>query len=210
MRPTPEASEAPPAAQAATSPDVQAFSAAQGMVRVHVDAGEHPFAVYFGRGARPIADCAGPCEFWAWPAKYRIRIQHGDAPGHDTTIALRVRNSGRYVFVPAHGKMQNLGLILGVSGPVIGVVGLIFTAVGTLRLCREPPPGESCDTPASVYVGLSALAAGGVMTAIGWPLYNHNRAHFQVSEAPTAASTTRVGLVALPRAGVGFGVVFAF
>ena len=189
---------------------MQAFGPARGMVRVHVDAGEHPFAVYFGRGARPIADCAGPCDFWAWPAKYRIRIQQGDGPHHDATIALHVRNSGNYVFVPAHGKMQNLGLILGVSGPVIGVVGLIFTAVGTLKPCSAPPSSESCDTPASLYIGLSALAVGAAMTAIGWPLYNHNRAHFQASDAATRASHARVGLVAMPRTGVGLGVTFAF
>jgi hypothetical protein len=179
-----------------------------GMVLVHVSAGEHPFAVFFGRGRLPIAECANACDFWVWPGKYRVVVHQGEGPHDDASLALRVRRSGSYEFVHANGRSQNAGLILGVAGPTIGFVGLIFTAVGLFATCSDPPPGESCDKPAAFYLGLGTLAVGAGMTAIGWPLYLHNRAHFQLT-AP-AASGPSVGVVQLPRGGLGLGATFSF
>jgi len=178
------------------------------MVLVHVSAGDHPFAVFFGKGRLPIADCVGACDFWAWPEKYRVLVRQGEGPDDDASLALRVRGSGSYAFVPAHGSAQNVGLILGAAGPIVGFLGLAFTAAGLLASC-DAPRGQTCDKPVSLYIGLSGLAVGAAMTAIGWPLYLHNRAYFRVSDSP-APTAPRVGVVTMHRGGVGLGATFAF
>jgi len=188
--------------------NVQPMQPARGMVLVHVSAGEHPFAVFFGKGKQPIADCVATCDFWAWPEKYRVLVQQGEGPYDDASLALRIRGPGSYAFVPAHGSAQNAGLILGAAGPIIGFAGLAFTAAGLLASC-DAPPGQSCDKPLSLYIGLSGLAVGAAMTAIGWPLYLHNRAYFRVSDSP-AKIAPRVGVVPMPRGGVGLGASLAF
>jgi len=190
--------------------ETQPMQPAQGMVLTHVSAGQRPFAVFFGRGRVPIADCTGECDFWAWPGKYRVVVRQGEGPHDDASLALRVRRPGSHTFVPAHGGAQNAGLILGVTGPVIGFVGAVFTAAGLFATCSDPPPGESCDKPAGFYIGLGALALGGGMTAVGWPLYLHNRAHFDFRGRTTAEPPARLGLVPMPRGGLGLGASFAF
>jgi hypothetical protein len=182
----------------------------RGMVLAHVSAGQRPFVVFFGRGRHPIADCTGECDFWAWPGKYRVVVQQGEGPHDDARLALRVRRPGNYGFVPAHGGAQNAGLILGIAGPVIGFVGAVFTVAGLLRTCSAPPPGESCDQPTAFYVGLGALAVGGAMTAVGWPLYIHNRAHFDFRAQAAPQPAARLGVVPMPRGGLGLGATFAF
>jgi hypothetical protein len=182
----------------------------QGMVLTHVSVGQRSFAVFFGRGRLPIADCVAECDFWAWPGKYRVVVRQGEGPHDDASLALRVRRPGSHTFVAAHGGAQNAGLILGVAGPVIGFVGAVFVAAGALTTCSDPPPGERCDTPTSVYVGLGGLALGGAMTAVGWPLYLHNRAHFDFRDQAAALPAARLGVVPMPRGGLGLGATFAF
>ena len=183
----------------------------RGMVLAHVSAGQHPFSVSFGRGRRPIAQCQEECDFWAWPGKYRVLIQRGEGPHDNVSVTLNLRRSERYEFVPAHGGAQNAGLILGVTGPAIGFVGLVLTAAGLFGTCSDPAPGESCDgKPPVFYIGLGTLALGAGMTAVGWPLYLHNRAHFRVSAAEKAQPSARLGVVPMPRGGLGLGATFAF
>ena len=162
-----------------------------GMVRVHVSAAEHPFLVYFGRGEEPIADCAGACDFWAWPGKYRVRVFQGEGPRNDSVLALRVGQAGSYSFVPANGGAQNAGIVLGVSGPVVGIAGLVLTLVGV----------NAGDRPASLYVGLGGLALGTGMTSVGWLLYAKNRASFDFS--------ARVGPQPVA-GGLGWGAALTF
>src|SRR5213595_2749094 len=62
----------PAATQASEAPSAAStMRPGRGMVLAHVSAGPHAFAVFFGRGQQPIAECPGECDFWAWPAKYR-------------------------------------------------------------------------------------------------------------------------------------------
>lgn len=175
----------------AQSVDAGTMQPSAGMVRVHVTAGEHPFLVYFGRGEEPIADCAAACEFWAWPGKYRVRVFQGEGPRNDSQLALRVGQAGRYELVPANGTAQNAGLVLGVSGPVIGIAGLVLTLLGA----------GAGDQPASLYVGLGGLGLGAGMTGVGWLLYAENRATFDFS--------ARVGPQPLA-GGLGFGATLTF
>lgn len=180
-----------------------------GMVRVHLRAGDRAFSVFFGKGRVPVAACSGPCEFWVWPGKYRVLVRDGEGPGADAQLALRVRRAGDYAFVPAHGAAQNTGLYLGVSGPVIGLAGLVFTAAGLLHSC-DRTGGADCDKPTSFYVGLGALGLGVGMTSAGWLLYAANRAHFAFTPPAVRQSTPRVALISLPRGGVALGASFAF
>ncbi len=179
-----------------------------GMVFVNVSAGEHPFTVYFGKGKVPVADCTSACGFWAWPGKYRVHIVRGEGPSDDAVVALRIRKPGAYEFVHASGGAQNAGLILGVAGPALAFVGGVFVAAGLFTTCSDPPPGQSCDRPVGLYIGLAVLGAGTAMTAVGWPLYIHNRAHFELTESVTPAP--RVGVMRMPQGGLGLGATFAF
>ncbi|MEO6600594.1 MAG: hypothetical protein ABIQ16_12010 [Polyangiaceae bacterium] len=190
--------------------EVHPMQPGPGMALTHVNVGPRSFAVFFGRGAHPIADCERECEFWAWPGKYRVLVRNGEGPHDNASVPLRIRRSGSYAFVPAHGGAQNAGLILGVAGPVIGFVGAVFTAAGGFATCSAPPPGEGCDKPTAFYIGLGALAVGSAMTAIGWPLYIHNRAHFLVRDAPTPRPVVRWGVAPMPHGGLGLGAAFAF
>jgi hypothetical protein len=191
-------------------PEAQPMQPGQGMVLTHVSAGRHPFAVFFGRGRHPIADCAGECDFWAWPGKYRVVVRMGEGPHDDASLALRVRRPGSHMFIPADGGAQNAGLVLGVTGPVIGFVGAVFTVAGLFATCSAPPPGEGCNKPAAFYIGLGTLAAGGAMTAIGWPLYLHHRARFEFRDRSAPQAAARFGLVPLRGSGLGLGATFAF
>lgn len=188
------------------------MSPGQGMVRTHVNAGPQPFTVYFGRGRRPIADCDTECDFWAWPGKYRVVVHRGEGPHDDASLALRVRRPGSHTFVAAHGAAQNAGLILGIAGPAIAFVGTVFAVGGLVATCSDPPPGESCDKPVGFYIGLGTLAVGAGMTAVGWPLYLRNRAHFEFRDQPPppAQPMSRWGLVPMPHGGLGLGATFAF
>ena len=190
---------------------VQPMQPGRGMVLAHVSAGQHSFKVSFGRGQRPIADCWKQCDFWAWPGKYRVLVRQGEGPQDDASLALNVRRAGRYAYVPAHGAAQNAGLILGVTGPVIGFVGAVLTAAGLFQTCSDPAPGESCDgKPTAFYVGLGVLGVGAAMTAVGWPLYIHNRAHFQQSDDAPRPPSARLAVVPLPHSGLGLGATLAF
>jgi len=190
--------------------ETQPMTPGQGMVSTHVSAGQRSFAVYFGRGKLPIAACDGECDFWAWPGKYRVVVHQGEGPRDDASLALRVRRPGTHTFVPATGSAQNTGLILGVAGPAIGFVGAVLAVGGLVATCSDPAPGESCDKPAGFYIGLGTLAVGGAMTAIGWPLYIHNRAHFDFRDRASAQPTARLGVGPLPHGGLGLGATFSF
>jgi hypothetical protein len=190
--------------------ETQPMQSGPGMVLTHVSAGQRSFAVFFGRGRHPIADCEKECDFWAWPGKYRVLVRQGEGPHDDASVALRIRHPASYAFIPANGGAQNAGLILGVAGPVIGFVGAVFTAAGAFATCSDPPPGEGCDKPTAFYIGLGALAVGGGMTAVGWPLYIHNRARFEVRDAAPPRPVARWGVVPLPHGGLSLGATLAF
>ncbi|MEO7034055.1 MAG: hypothetical protein ABI548_09235 [Polyangiaceae bacterium] len=61
------------------------------------------------------------------------------------------------------------------------------------------------------YYGAATFLAGVGMTTAGWVLYVANRARFQRSElGPLQPASARLGLIPLPRAGLGFGATVAF
>lgn len=208
----PEAPSAPSdqAPDSAAGVRVQPMHAAAGMVLVRLSAGDHPFSVFFGRAARPIAACASACAFWAWPGEYRVQVTDGEAPHIDATVPLRVQRSASYAFVPANGKSQNAGLILGVSGPVLGVVGLVLTGVGLFKTCHESVPGEGCERPSSLYLGLGAVALGAAMTTSGWLVYAYNRAQFRASGANPARTQASLTFRPMQDATLGLRAVLTF
>ncbi len=185
--------------------EVQPMQPGAGMVFTRVSAGQHAFAVYFGRGRHPIAACTGDCGFWAWPGKYAVVVDQGDGPHEDARVALHIDGNTSYRFVPANGQTQNAGIVLGVAGPTLGVAGLLWFLALDLRSCHEP----ECSTPTATYVSLSMLGLGVAMTAVGWPLYQYNRAHFAAGSA-AAVPQPQVGVMPMPHGGLGLGAKFDF
>jgi hypothetical protein len=190
-------------------------------VRVH--AGDGPFSVVTPNDGQPIAVCDGECGFWAWPGKYNVRLGLDGAP-KDGNLSLRIRNPGRYELIPANPTGRNAGMALGLVGPVVSLVGLLFTFAGLLETgCTEATSQSNCSDspPPVVYYGLATLAVGAGMTTAGWIVFAHNRTHFQLSDDPRSAksgsdvggplgTSARVSVLPMPHGGLGLGAVVAF
>ena len=159
--------------------------------------------------AQPIAECAQACGFWAYPGDYQVLVHQ---PDHDANVKLRVRGPGTYDFVAADSGARTSGLVLGIAGPVLTLVGTVMLLVGVYDSCGDDSaPVHSCNTPPIFYYGAATFVAGAGMTTAGWIIYAHNRAHFELSELrPLQPASARLGLIPMPRGGLGFGATVAF
>ena len=184
-------------------------------VFVQVNAGGQAFTVLTPHTrqvpAQKITECAAACSFWIYPGTYDVRLHGQD---HDTTATLRVRGPASYDFVPESSGPRTAGLVLGIVGPVVTVVGALMVVAGAYNSCDDaapnPPP---CKTPPISYYGAATFLAGAGMTSVGWAMFIYNRPHFVLSNAnaaPWQPASARLGLVPMPRGGLGFGATVTF
>ena len=213
----PSAAELPPSEPPRRlAPERQPLSSVgERLIYVRIHAGERPFSVVARDDAEPIAVCDGDCGFWAWPGNYSVRLRLAGA-ATDSSLSLRLRKPGLYDLIPANKAARNTGIALGIAGPVVGFVGLLMTMVGLLEAGCSYDDGaqNGCHNAGPkpiAYYGLATLAAGAGMTTVGWLMFAHNRAHFQLSDGrgPHGASA-RVTVLPLPQGGLGLGAVVAF
>ena len=123
---------------------------------------------------------------------------------------LRVRGPGNYDFVPEDSGPHTAGLVLGITGPVVIGVGTVMILMGAYDSCADEET-RPCSTPPISYYGAATFVAGAAMTAVGWVLYGQNRAHFTFSEGrPWQPTSARLGLLPMPRGGLGFGATVTF
>ncbi|MEP7052156.1 MAG: hypothetical protein ABJB12_17460 [Pseudomonadota bacterium] len=181
-------------------------------VFVQVNAGAEAFTVSTPHArhatAQTVAQCAQACGFWAWPGDYPVSVH---LPGHDAAVTLRVRGPGNYAFVPEDSGPHTAGLVLGIAGPVVTLIGALMVVSGAVQGCDDANRTGPCRTPPISYYGAATFFAGAGMTAAGWVLYIHNRAHFQLSAlGPPEPASARLGLIPLPRGGLGFGATLSF
>ena len=188
-------------------------SVGQGLVYVQVHVGDRQFSVLTPKDVQPLAVCDGECGFWAWPGTYSVRFRL-DGAAKDSRLTLRIRKPGRYELIPANQAGRNAGMALGLVGPVVSLVGLLFTFAGLLETgCTEDTSQSHCSDspPPVVYYGLATLAVGAGMTTAGWLVFAHNRAHFQLSDDPgPLGPSARVSVLPMPHGGLGLGAVVAF
>ncbi|MEO8902943.1 MAG: hypothetical protein ABI488_12860, partial [Polyangiaceae bacterium] len=160
--------------------------------------------------AQQLAACEQACGFWAYPGKYVVRM---DLPEQDASVTLRVRGPGNYDFVPGNSAARSAGLVLGIVGPVAVTVGAVMVIAGAYnsRCDDAVDRPTSCNTPAISYYGAATFLAGVGMTTAGWVLYVANRPRFQLNElGPLQPASARLGLIPMPRGGLGFGATVAF
>lgn len=187
-------------------------SVGQRLLYVQVHARDRPFSVVPRDGGQPLAVCEGECGFWAWPGKYNVRLRLDGAA--DSNLSLRIRTPGRYELIPANPAGRNAGMALGLVGPVVSLVGLLMTFAGLLETdCTEATSQSQCSDrpPPIAYYGLATLAVGAGMTTVGWLVFAHNSAHFQLSDDPGPLGTSaRVSVLPMPHGGLGLGAVVGF
>ena len=169
---------------------------------VSVPQGRHMAALH-------VAECSEACGFWVYPGKYQVLVQGQQG---DVTTTLRIRGPGNYDFRPEDSAPHTAGLVLGTTGPVVTSVGGVLMLIGVYNGCAADGPAiHPCSTPPIVYYGLATFFAGAGMTTAGWIVYAHNRAHFELNEPGSAPPTSaRLGLIPMPRGGLGFGATVTF
>jgi hypothetical protein len=82
----------------------------------------------------------------------------------ETSVRLRVRHSGNYTLELGSEQAADGGLALGVVGSLVAVVGTAIMFAGELSYdcvsedAADNAAGGHCQTPPSVYYGLTTLA----------------------------------------------------
>jgi hypothetical protein len=182
---------------------------------VSISTGEHPLELQLvpvGESA-PVAQCSNYCDFWALPGRYTLYLKD-PATGEQHDVGLRIRDSARYAVDPGDDTARNVGLGLGIAGPVALFTGLILTLpLVFANICED----SNCVTDAdrrAANIGLGFLLGGVVMTPVGWTLFASNRTRVTPLTAPPYAApsngpSVRVGVVGIA-GGLGLGGVAAF
>jgi len=184
-------------------------------VLVQLSGGEVPlsFRLSYRGPEQIVAECPGQCSVLVWPGQYTLRAF--DASGRESKGALTVDGPRLFVATPPSTRARSAGLALGIVGIVVAGLGLVIVVLE----CGGDS-GASCDTGQARLVataGLLTLAAGAVMTPIGWVMYakNHelhieSRVGSAGSEASANVASASFGVVPLPRGGFGFGAAAHF
>jgi hypothetical protein len=161
----------------------------------------------------PVVECSNYCDFWALPGRYTLYLKD-PATGEQHDVGLRIRDSARYAVDPGDDTARNVGLGLGIAGPVALFTGLILTMPLLLSsLCEDTNCVSDADRRAA-NIGLGFLLGGVVMTPVGWTLFSSNRTRLtplaeQPYALPSNGPSVRVGVVGLS-GGLGVGGVAAF
>jgi len=184
-------------------------------VLVQLAGGEEPlsFRLSYRGQDQIVGACPAQCSVLLWPGKYTLRAT--DARGRESEGPLTVDGPRLFVATQPSVGARSAGLTLGIIGIVAAGLGL-----GIVVLECGGDSGNSCDTGqarAVAAAGLLTLAAGAVMTPVGWVMYakNHDlhiesRLSPAVSKVPGNVTSASFGLAPLPRGGFGFGAAAYF
>ncbi|MEO7096801.1 MAG: hypothetical protein ABI175_26315 [Polyangiales bacterium] len=155
------------------------------------------------KNATPIAGCPSDCLIYVPPGKYRLNVGE--------TLETRSGRRTIDVYLPTRAYVEprtksdkDAGLIMGISGSVMFIGGIVGLAVSlTVNThCNDSGSfdGNRCKTEWTTgsTISLLAMVAGGVLAPIGWVQFGRS--------APTVTSTPLApATVAPPR--VAFDVV---
>ena len=145
----------------------------------------YPFRVRGPEATRPIevrstydvaiARCVGECVLNLPAADYKAVFL--DANGREQELLFSVEGSGGVELRDADQSAASTGLSLGIGGIVLAVAGMVVMDVGLVNACIM----SECTKPnqgaygAMVLGGFATMAAGAVMTPIGWVMWARNR-----------------------------------
>jgi hypothetical protein len=138
----------------------------------------------------PIARCAGSCSLRLPEGRYKaVYFEPGEGE-HDFEFSLE--GPGGIELKDRNGGAAEVGLTLGVVGPILIAAGYAFVALGFQSGCTMGDCDPNVDYSSSqrmVLGGLGAFALGAVVTPIGWVLWarNHNPRWTELSEDVSVA-----------------------
>jgi hypothetical protein len=148
-------------------------------------------SVYFEaqKDERPIFRCQTPCRVRLYPSTYRFHLRGGpDKVEADTVVD--VDRPQRLTFTLPAQADKTEGLAVAITGTALIPAGAIVAMASALsNACFDCEYSAHRDqsTPAGVYVGLTMLAVGAVLTPVGWVTFARNRKPHYESAAPGEA-----------------------
>lgn len=136
------------------------------------------FDVSIDNGNRAIARCVGQCALGLPEGRYNLQLY--DKQGHALRGAsFEVNGPGWLRFAPANTDLATAGAVMGsVGGVLLGVGSVLLMDSTCINECDHDRTGEA-------RLAVAALAAGAVMTPIGWYLFAHYLRP-RVETSPTA------------------------
>lgn len=169
-----------------------------------------------------VATCSGTCSFEAPPGKYQVHTAD-DQTGAQNDFGIDTRQARVFRLYPDNAAAKRTGLELGIPGMVLMGAGVVLMVPWAFQvLCEHPqdheglpPPHCGSSTERTVgIVGLGVGALGGILTAVGWTMFGHNRnrlveVHRDDGAAPSGFQL-RVGVGSFGPGAYGFAGVGRF
>jgi hypothetical protein len=178
----------------------------------------NPLTVVFypsidGRIETAVAGCETPCSVKVPRGRYFVRVGPHENPTSDDTM-LTITGPSRLAIARSDAGERVAGVAMGVVGPLILLTGLLVIAVRgfppTTTQCSETTECPAKPLP-SAAPGIGIAIAGGVLTILGWTLFDLGH-ETPVDLKPLSEArpvTTSFGLVPV-RGGIGLGGGFRF
>ncbi len=117
-----------------------------------------------GREA-PIAQCSGACVVNLVPGRYKIWVtESGDTlPGGRE---LELKRPTRVTMDPDMQEHRTAGLVLGITGPIMLIAGMVALVSQTCIDCEHPKNNDTAEA-----LGVFGIVGGLVATPVGWVMY---------------------------------------
>jgi hypothetical protein len=154
----------------------------------------------------PIHGCRNPCRVMLPRGEYRVRVS-GRPEQIEGDRKLEVTADTRARFTLPDRGAKTGGLALGIIGSALAAVGIMVVFLSSWGShCGDSCAGDGSDDrkPVSLYVGVSMVIVGAVLTPVGWAQFARNRKP-GIEQRPlrdaTRAKAPRIGIGAAPIAG---------
>jgi hypothetical protein len=154
----------------------------------------------------PIHACRNPCRVLLPRGEYRVQVAgRPEQIEGDRRIEVTADTRARFS-LPDRGARTG-GLALGITGSALAAVGMLVVLLTRwddyCDACGRDGPDER--KPVGLYVGVSMVIVGAVLTPVGWSQFARNRKpridQRPLGGAPRKAAEPRIGIGVVPIAG---------
>lgn len=116
--------------------------------------------------AAPIVECGSlPCRVALHPGKYKVRVTETESTLAGTR-GIELREASTVTVDPDTTEHRSAGLAMGISGPILTLVGLGLILSASCYDCTDSTRHEE-----RAGLGLFALVGGLTITPIGWVMF---------------------------------------
>jgi hypothetical protein len=141
----------------------------------------------------PVASCWTPCDLELPRATYKLRV-HETADFLDGYRTVDIDEPAVVSVHPGSRSTRTVGLILGIAGPVAAVIG---GSMSLIAMGHDSEPSDGSVRATLAYTGLGLVAAGIIVTPIGWIVFataGTPGVTVTPGHAPTTLAGTRAAL----------------